>query len=48
MHYTFRNSNKIPYFKTKYNFFKNSLFPLVIIEWNNLDSIIRNCKCFQK
>ena len=31
-HYTFRKSDKIPYFKTKHNFYKNSFFPLVIIE----------------
>ena len=37
MHYTCRNSDKIPYFKTKGNFFKNSFFPLVTIEWNKLD-----------
>ena len=36
-HYTFRNSGKIPYFKTKHNFFKKFFFPLVIIEWNKLD-----------
>ena len=43
MHYTFRNSNKIPYFKTKLNFFKNSFFPLTIIEWNKLDLNLRRC-----
>ena len=29
-HYTFRNSDKIPYFKTKTNFLKNAFFPSVI------------------
>ena len=42
-HYTFRNSDKIPYFKTKHNFFKNSFFPLVIIEWNKLNPSLRRC-----
>ena len=41
MHYTFRNSDKIPFFKTKHNFFRNSFFPLVIIEWNKLDPSLR-------
>ena len=36
-HYTFRNYDKISYFKTKHNFFKNYYFPSVIIEWNKLD-----------
>ena len=40
-HYTFRNSDKIPYFKTKHNFFKNSFFPSVLIEWNKLDTSLR-------
>ena len=46
MHYTFRNSDNIPYFKTKHNFFKNSLFPSVIIEWNKLDPSLRRCNCY--
>ena len=41
MHYTFRNSDKIPYFKTKLNFLKTSFFPSVIIEWNKLDASLR-------
>ena len=45
-HYTFRNSDKIPYFKTKHNFFKNSFFPLVIIEWNKLDHSLRRCNSY--
>ena len=43
MHYTFRNSDKIPYFKTKHYFFKNSFFPSVIIEWNKLDPNLWRC-----
>ena len=45
-HYTFRNSDKIPYFKTKHNFFKNSFFPSVIIEWNKLDPSLRRCDSY--
>ena len=40
-HYNFRNSDKIPYFKTKHNFFKNSFFHLVIIALNKLDPSLR-------
>ena len=36
-HYTFRNLDKIPYFKTKHNFF----FRLVIIVLNKLDPSLR-------
>ena len=39
-----RSSYKIPWFHFKHNFFKNSFFPSVIIEWNNLDISIRNSK----
>ena len=45
-HYTFRNSDKMPYFKTKPNLFKNSLFPSVIIEWNKLDPSLRRCDSY--
>ena len=37
-----RSSNNIPCFYFKHNFFKNSFFPSVIIEWNNLDISIHN------
>ena len=43
MHYTFRNSDKILHFKTKHNFFKNSFFPSVIIEWKKLNPRLRRC-----
>ena len=33
-HYTFKNLDKIAYYKTKHNFFKNSFFSLAVIEWN--------------
>ena len=39
-----RSSSNIPSFHFKDNFFKNSLFSSVIIEWNNLDISIRNSK----
>ena len=35
-------SNKIPSFKTRHNFFKDSFFPAVTSEWNSLDVNIRN------
>ena len=40
---TWTESN-IPLIKTKHNFFKNSLFPSVIIEWDNLDPNLGNSK----
>ena len=45
-HYAFRNSDKIPYFKTKHSFFKNSFFPSVIIEWNKSDPSLRRCRSY--
>ena len=40
--YNTRNANNIPQFKVKHNFFKNSFFPSVVIEWNKLDLNIPN------
>ena len=40
--YNTRNANNIPQFEVKHNFFKNSFFPSVVIEWNKLDLNIRN------
>ena len=40
--YQTRQSNDIPLFKVKHDFFKNSFFPSVIIDWNKLDNNIRN------
>ena len=40
--YMTRNKNSIPLFNVKHDYFKNSFFPSTIIEWNNLDSNIRN------
>ena len=36
-----RNTNNIPLFKVKHNFFRNSFFPSAVIEWNKLDLNIR-------
>ena len=46
-HYTYRNSDKIPYFKTKHKFFKNSFFPSAIIEWNKLDLNLQRCDSYK-
>ena len=35
-------NKSIPLFNVKHNYFKNYFFPSAIIEWNNLDSNIRN------
>ena len=44
--YATRNVDNIPCFKIRHIFFKNSFFPSTIIEWNNLDPILRNSKSF--
>ena len=36
--------NNIPVIKTNQKFFKSYFFPSAIIDWNNLDPIIRNSK----
>ena len=43
-----RNSDNIPNFSTKHNFFKNSFFPSTILEWNKLDINIRNLESLSK
>ena len=45
-HYPLRNSDKIPCFNTKHNFFKNSFFPSTLMEWNKLDVSLRKCDSF--
>ena len=40
--HTTRNANNNPQFKVKHNFFQNSVFSSVVIEWNKLDQNIRN------
>ena len=37
-----RCKKSIPLLNVKHDYFKNSFFPSTIIEWNNLDSNIRN------
>ena len=37
-----RHKSSIPLFNVKHDYFKNSFFPSTVIEWNNLDSNIRN------
>ena len=40
--YNTRNTNNIPLFSVKHNFFQNSFFPSTVIEGNKLDLNIRN------
>ena len=40
--YNTRNTNNIPLFKVKHNFFQNSFFPSAVIKWNKLDINICN------
>ena len=42
--YITRNNDKLPHFKVKHNYFKNYFFPSTVIEWNKLDSNIRNAE----
>ena len=44
--YVTRNAYNIPLFNINHNFYKNSLFPSTIIEWNNPDSNLRNSENF--
>ena len=37
-----RNKNNLPLLHVKHNFYKNYFFPSAIIEWNHVDSNIRN------
>ena len=37
-----RHKTGVPLFNAKYDYFKNSFFPSTVIEWNKLDSNIRN------
>ena len=39
---TTRNHNNIPLFNVKHEYFRNSFFPSIVIEWNKLDNNIRN------
>ena len=40
--YRTKNAQNIPHNNVKHQFFKNSYFPLNIIEWNRLNSNIHN------
>ena len=42
-----RSASNIPLVNVKHEFFKTTFFPSVIIEWNKLDSYIRDSKSFQ-
>ena len=44
--YTARNVYKLPIFKSKHKFFKNSFFAFTISEWNKLDPNLRNSERF--
>ena len=37
-----RHKNSVPLFNVKRDYFKNSFFPATVIEWNKLDSNIKN------
>ena len=39
---TTRHENSVPLFNVKHDYFKNSFFPSTVIEWNKLESNIRN------
>ena len=40
--YLTRHKNNVPLFNVKHDYFKSSFFPSTVIEWNKLDSNIRN------
>ena len=42
MSYRRKQYNKVPAINVKHNFFKNTFFPLTIMEWNKLDWEIEN------
>ena len=42
--YVMRNSKGVPQCRTNHKYFKNSLFPSIIKEWNMLDSNIEALK----
>ena len=44
--YRTRNIDNIPQFNVRNNFFRNSYFPSIVTEWNNLDKSIRNSESF--
>ena len=44
--YRTRNAYDVPYFNIRYNFFKSYFFSSPVIEWNKLDSRLREVKSF--
>ena len=44
--YRTRNIDNIPQFNVRHTFFRNSFFPYIVTEWNNLDKRIRNSEGF--
>ena len=44
--YRTRNTEDIPQLHVRHTFFRNSYFPSIATEWNNLDKSIRNSKSF--
>ena len=44
--YITRNIDNIPQFNVRHTFFRNSYFPSILTEWNNLYKSIRNSKSF--
>ena len=40
--YMARHRNSVPLFNVKHDYFKNSFFPSIVIEWNKLDSNVTN------
>ena len=47
MSYRTRQCNKIPAINAKHDFFKNTFFPSVIMEWNKLDWEIKNSESIE-
>ena len=46
--YNTRNTNNIPLFKVKHNFFQNFFFPSAVIEWNKMDLAIQKVEYLQE
>ena len=44
--YRRRNIDNIPQFNVRHTFFRNSYFPSIVTEWNNLDKSIMNSESF--
>ena len=44
--YKTRNLDNIPQSNVRHTFFRNSYFPSIVTEWNNLDKSIRNSESF--